>query len=269
MRLRSLLFAPASRAELVDKLPRSAPDGVILDLEDGVAAGQKEQARAQLAPAVSRLRELSPDLVVLVRVNGPSSPWFEGDLEAVPADAGGIVLPKLERPAQADRAAEAGRLVIGGIESAAAVEAASELCRPPLAFVYFGAEDFVADMGGVRTKAGLEVLYARSRVTVASRVGGIAAIDQIVADFNDDDAFRADAAQARALGFVGKLCIHPRQVRLANEAFTPTAAEVDRARRLVAAYEEGAIRGLGAINFEGEMVDLPVLRRAEALLERA
>lgn len=269
MRLRSLLFAPANRPELVAKLPRSGPDGVILDLEDGVPATEKDRARGQLADSVRRLRQVVPGLLVLVRVNGPASAWFEADLRAVPPEAGGLLVPKLEDRRHAERAASAAAVVIGGIETAVGVETAPELCREPLTAAYFGAEDYVADLGGVRTRDGREVLYARSRVVLAARLGGIQAIDQVVIDFNDDELFRAEAAQARALGYAGKLCIHPRQVALANETFTPSPEEVARARRLVAAYEKAVKEGIGAIDFEGQMVDAPVLTRARAVLESA
>jgi citrate lyase subunit beta/citryl-CoA lyase len=134
---------------------------------------------------------------------------------------------------------------------------------------YFGAEDFVADMGGVRTSSNHEVAYARARVALAARLGGVHALDQIVADFRDDGRYIREAEEGRALGYRGKLCIHPAQVALAHEVFTPSAAAVDHAQRLLAAYEEAATRGEATIAFEGEMVDEPMARRARAVLAAA
>ena len=134
---------------------------------------------------------------------------------------------------------------------------------------YFGAEDFIADLGGVRTESNTEVLFARSMVALAGRLGGVPVLDQIVADFRNDDRFTAEARQARAFGYAGKLCIHPSQVPLANQAFTPTVEEVDRARRMLAAYADAAEAGLGAIEFDGQMVDEPLAAQARRVLDLA
>ena len=149
------------------------------------------------------------------------------------------------------------------------MERAQEICRPPVAACYFGAEDFVADIGGVRTESNLEVLYARSRVVLAARITGVLPIDQVVPAFGDDARFLDDAAQGRALGYQGKLCIHPAQVPLANRAFSPSAEEVDRAQRLLAAYDAAVARGEAAIAFEGQMVDEPLARHARAVVQAA
>jgi citrate lyase subunit beta/citryl-CoA lyase len=134
---------------------------------------------------------------------------------------------------------------------------------------YFGAEDFVTDVGGVRTPGNAEVAHARAMVVLAARLAGVPSVDIVVTDFADHDRFRREAAEARALGCAGKLCIHPRQVPLAHEAFVPSAEEVERARRLLAAYEEAAARGTAAIAFEGQMVDEPLAARARAVLAAA
>jgi len=276
-RLRSLLTVPANRADLVGKAPRSAPDAVFLDLEDGVPPDAKVAARADARAAAAALREAAPAMQVFVRVNGLTTPWFDGDM-AVALDPAltGVVVPKVESLGDvativnalegADRT-ELGILV--GVESAAGVARAEDILQSPVRWCYFGAEDFVADMGGVRTSGNQEVLYARSRVALAARVGGVHAVDQIVADFRDDGRYIRDAEEGRALGYRGKLCIHPAQVPLAHEVFTPSAAAVDHARRLLAAYEEAATRGEATIAFDGEMVDEPMARRARAVLAAA
>jgi citrate lyase subunit beta/citryl-CoA lyase len=129
--------------------------------------------------------------------------------------------------------------------------------------VYFGAEDYIADIGGRRTRAGAEVLYARSRVALAAHLAGLPALDQAVMDLADDEHFLADAAGGRDLGYQGKICIHPRQVALAHQVFTPTPAELSRAREIVAAGQSGV-----AV-VDGQMVDEVHVRMARAVLARA
>jgi citrate lyase subunit beta/citryl-CoA lyase len=152
----------------------------------------------------------------------------------------------------------------------AGVMAAPQLAtRDHLCALAFGGEDFISDIGGRRTSEGLEVLYARSQVVLAARSAGLEAIDQVVVDIRDDGHFRRDAIAGRNLGYTGKMCLLPRQVALANEVFSPTAEEVDRSRRLIEAYDAGIAAGRGVTEFEGLMVDTPLLKRARAILELA
>ena len=275
LRLRSALFAPASRPELLPKLPRSGPDGVIIDLEDAVAPSGKAQARPVAASAARELRRTHPGLAIFVRVNAVDTEWFEGDMaEAVVPELTGVVVPMLESAAATDLVAERleaiGPLgVMAGLETVAGVEYAAEVLRPPVVAAYFGAEDYVADLGGVRTPENTEVHYARSRVAVACRLAGVVALDQVVVRLRDGEVFIADASQGRSLGYKGKLCIHPVQVPWANRVFTPSPAEVDRARRMLALYEETQRTGAGAVAFEGQMIDEPLARQARALLAAA
>ena len=131
------------------------------------------------------------------------------------------------------------------------------------------AEDFIADMGGVRTASNDEVATARSMVALAGRLAGVPVLDQVVTDFGDLDRFSSECASARALGYAGKLCIHPGQVTVANEGFVPSADEVARARALLAAYEEASARGVAAIDFEGQMVDEPLAAQARRVIALA
>jgi citrate lyase subunit beta / citryl-CoA lyase len=276
-RLRSVLFAPASRPDVLRKLPRSGPDAVVLDLEDAVPADGKPEARVHARDVGAELADEHPTLAVFVRVNAVSSPWFADDVrDGLAPGLAGVVVPKVETRADVEAAAQAldradlgGLSVFAGVETALGVARVDELLSPPVAAVYFGAEDFIADMGGVRTDAGTEVLYARSRVALAARVAGVHAVDQIVAAFDDDERYLADARQGRAIGYGGKLCIHPAQVHLAHEAFSPSADDVDRARRLLAAYDEARRAGHAAIAFEGQMVDEAMARRARATVSAA
>jgi citrate lyase subunit beta/citryl-CoA lyase len=267
--IRSLLFAGATRPDLVAKLPAVGADAVVIDLEDAVPENEKDAARAALPTLV----ESAAGARVMVRVNGAATPWFEPDIEAVAAlPVVGVVVPKVERVE--DLADLAGPLgddteLVAGIESARGVADVDELLAAGASAAYFGAEDYIADLGGRRTREGQEVLYARSRVALATRLAGVPSLDQVVVDFRDDAVFAADAERGRAIGFRGKLCIHPRQVAIANQVFGASPEEVERARALLAAWEEGKAAGVAAISFEAAMVDGPAVRMALDTLERA
>lgn len=276
MLLRSLLFAPANRPDFVAKFASLAADAFVLDLEDGTPPGARAAARETIGAAIAGARGGNGGRAsVLVRVNEPGSDDLAADLavlSAVPPDA--LVVPKIASPADvaAVRArctgALAGVPIVAGVESLGGVLRAESIATADgVVGLYFGAEDYVAEIGGRRTRESTEVLYARSHVVLAARAGRVAAIDQAVTDIRDDDLFRGDASLGRDLGYTGKICLNPRQVQLANEAFAPSAAEVDRARRLVAAYEAAQAEGRGTIDFEGRMVDPPVLKAALAVLE--
>lgn len=242
-----------------------------IDLEDAVPAGSKEEARAALAPLVGSV----DGPLVFVRVNGPETGWFEEDVAAVallPLPVAGIVIPKVESTADLARARELlgdGPAIVAGLESARGVAACEEILRWEPALAYFGAEDYIADVGGRRSEGGEEVLYARSRVALAARLGGVPVLDQVVVDFRDAEAMRRDSERGRAIGYRGKLCIHPGQVEIANRAFGASTKEVERAQALLAAWQEAAARGIAAVEFEGAMVDGPALRMAHDTIARA
>ena len=261
-RWRSLLFVPASRPDLAAKAPRSAPDAVVLDLEDAVPPRAKAEARAGLG---AMRASLPADLPVCVRVNPPGTEWFDADVAALPPDLAAVVVPKLdtvEDVASVERRL-GDRAVIAGLETVRGVVDARLVLRGAVAGCYFGAEDYVADLGGVRTADNAEVTHARASVAMAARLAGVPALDMVTLDFGDTDRFVGEAREARALGYAGKLCIHPAQVGPANEAFLPSAEEVDWARRLLAAFTEAE----GAtIAFEGLMVDEVVAARARAIV---
>jgi citrate lyase subunit beta/citryl-CoA lyase len=266
---RSLLFVPGGRADMIAKAPRSGPDAVAVDLEDAVAPGDKEAARATAVAAVAELPAsalAASPMLVLVRVNPPGTPWFDDDVEAVAGTRAGVVLPKYEDPAQLRDLREriGDRPVVVGIETGRGVARARELLDgSDVTAAYFGAEDYIASVGGRRTPSSREVLFARSEVLLAARLGGIGALDQAVVNVRDEAFFRTDAGEGRDLGYDGKICIHPTQVTLAHEVFTPSEEEVAHARDVV----EAGRAGVGVVN--GEMVDDVHLRMAAAVLARA
>ena len=275
-RVRSLLFAPAVRPDFIGKLPQRGADAVVIDCEDATPANAKVEGRANA-------RALAPALVeagcqVTVRVNALTTPWFADDIrDGLLEGLAAVVVPKIDSVAGLDEVAAAldaagfPRLgVIAGIETALGVaDARVVLAHPRVVAAYFGAEDFIADMGGVRTPGNAEVAYARSAVALAGRLAGVPVIDQVVTDLRDGERFTAEATQARALGYAGKLCIHPSQVALSNAAFVPSAEEVDRAERLLAAYQRATATGIAAIDFEGQMVDEPLAAQARRVLTLA
>ena len=157
---------------------------------------------------------------------------------------------------------------MAGVETVQGVINAVEVTQHPrIKWCYFGAEDYVADLGGVRRSDNHEVLVARSQVAQAARLSGISALDMVVTDFRDSERFKREAGEARSLGYSGKLCIHPDQVGLANDLFRPSDNEIEWANRIVSAYSIALSEGKAAIQVDGEMVDEPVFRRAKALLE--
>ncbi len=263
--LRSLLFAPANRLDLLRKFPRLDADAYVIDLEDGTPAAEKERARGSLSEIVAELRAARLAAALFVRVNAARSADAARDFAAaldLPID--GIVVPKLAERADV-RAAEAaiaraedrtGRRLgaIALIETAIGVTNVDRLAaywRSRLVALAFGAEDFVTDIGGRRRTDSREVLYARSRVVLSARANGIAALDQVFPWIQDSDGFVADAQFARDLGYAGKMCITPKQVELANDAFSPSVDEIERSRRLIRAYDDAKRAGRGTIELDG------------------
>jgi citrate lyase subunit beta/citryl-CoA lyase len=269
-RVRSLLFMPGTRADMVAKIPRFGPDVAAVDLEDAVAPGQKDAARDAAAAAIDALDPGGPT-TILVRVNPVGSPWFAADVAAIARCAAvGLVVPKLSSQHDLYEVRQAlvengwaDALIVAGIETALGVADARPVLASGVAGAYFGAEDYIADIGGVRSPGGDEVLYARSQVCLAAYLSGLPAIDQAVVALGDDEHFLADARAGRALGYQGKICIHPRQVELAHQVFTPTAEEVAHAQAVLAAGDAG----VGVV--DGQMVDNVHVKMAQSVLARA
>jgi citrate lyase subunit beta/citryl-CoA lyase len=280
-RIRSFLLAPANRIDLLAKFPRFGADCCVIDLEDGTPAADKVSARQALPQSVEVIRGGDYRGLLTVRVNEPTSPLYLEDLtSAFECDIDGVVLPKLENPEQLWPAHDhirrldsrhprrQPRFIVGGIESVHGVLQAAQVCRPELGVqvVYFGAEDYSTSIGARRSREGREVFTARSLVVMAAKAAGIGALDQVVVDIRDDELFLADGMVGRDLGYDGKCCVTPGQVQLAHQVFSPTPEERDFATRLIAAYERAIAESMGVIEFEGKMVDGPLLKRAEAIL---
>lgn len=281
--IRSLLFAPANRPDLLQKFPRYAADAFAIDLEDATPEAEKATARGALPPIVELLREQGLEAQLFIRTNAPGSRYAEEDLRAsIDMQIDGIVIPKLEAVAdlasittalsRAEKRSGRTLRIIGVIETPRGVinvESIAAAADSHLTALAFGAEDFITGLGGRRTPESTEVLYARSRVVLAARAAGLQALDQVCVNIRDDEVFRRDAEAGRQLGYSGKMCITPRQIEVANAVFSPSAEEIDRARRLLDAYETAQAAGRGVFEFEGNMVDEPVLQRARGILDLA
>jgi citrate lyase subunit beta/citryl-CoA lyase len=264
---RSYLFVPGHRPERFDKALAAGADAVILDLEDAVPAAEKDAAREAVVRWL-RAREAAPSPQVLVRINACGTPQHAADVEACRHGVFGVVLPKSEQVADLARLAQAlpGVALLPLIETAAGMAAALALARAPnVQRLVFGSIDFQHDLG--IAGEGEELLYFRSQLVLHSRLAGLAApVDGVSTVLDDAPRVHAEAQRARRLGFGAKLCIHPKQIAPAHDAFAPTAAQLDWAHRVLAAAEAA---GGAAVALDGAMVDRPVILRAQALLAQA
>jgi citrate lyase subunit beta/citryl-CoA lyase len=276
MARRSVLFSPGDRPELMRKAPSTGADAVVFDLEDAVAPDRTASARESVREVLGELAESGDGSCpeVCVRVSPPGR-GAAADLDVVLDGPGpdALVLPKAETAGDvtdlADLAAEGGAdlPVLALVETAAGVLGAESVAAAgPTDALVFGAEDLAADLGATRTEEGTEVLYAREHVVLAASAAGVDAVDTVHTDFEDEAGLRESTAFARDLGYDGKLAIHPAQVGPINEAFTPDSERVAWARRVLAARAE---TDAAVFAVDGEMIDAPLLARAERVRERA
>lgn len=263
--IRSWLYVPATRPELLPKALAGEADAVIVDLEDAVPAGDKERAR----DAVADLLAEPFDKPVWVRVNDQRGPWGHDDLAAVAGlPVAGVRLPKCEDPALvADAGHVAGKPLQLILESALGVQRAAELvaASPHVAGIGLGEADLLADLRGLDESA-LE--WSRGQVVVAARAAGLPSPPQSVwTHLDDTDGLRRTTRAARARGFFGRSVVHPRQVPVVNEVFTPTPDEIDRARRIAEAMRDAD--GTAVVDERGRFVDPAVVAGAEVVLALA
>ena len=259
--MRSLMFVPADRPERIGTALASGADAVIVDLEDAVAPARKAGARAGLAA------HLPTQGHVLLRINAPGTEWFDDDLALVRRlpSLRGVVLPKAEREADVETVA-AHALVWPLIETAAGLKQATALgAVTGVQRLVFGSIDFQLDLGIRDPGAGLA--FFRSQLVWTSRLAGLPApIDGACTALEDETRLVEEAQQARGMGFGGKLCLHPRQVAPIHRVFNPSVEEQAWARRVLAAASEA--QG-AAVRLDGQMIDRPVVLRAEAILNES
>lgn len=294
--MRCPLFIPGNRSDMLRKAARYSPSAYIPDLEDSVPVGNKREARDVTSDSLPYLFDLGKP--VLPRVNSLATGLTREDLRAVVGpyivaiSIGKIrtvdeiaVVDRMLSELEADCGIEVGKIgILPWLETASAIVNAYEICcaSERVRWVAFGAEDYSADMGisrsvdvgGSDTGAVDEygeasLLYARSAVAVAARAADVEALDTPYVKFRDTDGLRSEAGLTRRLGYNGKFAIHPAQIDVIDAVFSPTDAEIARARRVLEAARIAGLEGYGSVSLDGEMIDAPVVARARNLLARA
>ncbi|MDO8836674.1 MAG: CoA ester lyase [Vicinamibacterales bacterium] len=282
---RAHLFAPGSHERLLVKVFHAGADAVVLDLEDAVAPESKPDAR-RLVAATLAARAGVAGPVTAVRINGVDTPWWQDDLDAVIGPGLQLIrVPKAEsarqiaavdarvRSLELARGLEPGAIgIVATIESAAGVLAAADIARAPRVRGFtFGAADFVRDISADASGQDLATLYARQHLVVVSRALNLEPpVASVYTQITDLDGLRRTTEESRALGFFGRSCIHPTQVPVVQEVFTPTPADLAAARATVDAWDQAVSQGVGAFTMAGgQFVDDAIVRRARAVITLA
>jgi citrate lyase subunit beta/citryl-CoA lyase len=275
-----MLFVPATDSGKIKKALLSSADCVILDLEDAVALSEKVGARVAARDAL----KARDDMHVYVRVNSIDTPFLFGDLTTIiPGRPTGIMLPKVESAdhikladwliGQLER--ESG-LPVGKIGLIALVETGCGVIHATaiagaakrLKCIAFGALDYTLDIGTKLSEGGHELLYARAHIVAASRAGGCEQpIDTVYPNFRDAEGLKRESESVKKLGYRGKMVIHPGQIEIVNQVFSPTPEEISYAQKVVKAFEAAEKQGIAAVSLDGKMIDYPVVKRARQLLE--
>lgn len=280
---RALMYVPGNDERKIAKAAGLGVDGIILDLEDGVAPNRKDEARLEILHALNEVEFGRSER--LVRINGLSTGRaLEDIMSVIPGRPDAILLPKADSVAivqEIDRlVTEAEKMndieigstaVILTIESARAFLDLAGICQasPRIAGLVFGAEDFTADAGITRTLAAHELLYARSRLVMHAAAFGFHSIDMVQTNYSDNALLERECREGAEIGFTGKQVIHPAQVEIVQAAFTPAAELIEYAQRVIDGARQAHTEGKGAFTLDGHMVDAPVIKRAERILERA
>lgn len=279
---RAMMFMPGNNPAMLQNAGIYGADTVIFDVEDAVAVSEKDAARQLVHNAIKRLQY---PCEVAVRINHIQTPFGLDDLKVIlPAKPDLIRLPKAETgqdikiideiigEAEAKYGFAAGSIgMMAAIETAKGLMHAYEIATasPRMVALAIGGEDFVADLKTSRSREGWELFVARSQLLLAARAAGIQAIDSVFANANDDEGFLAETRLIKELGFDGKSVINPRQVRMAQEVFTPSEKEIKNAERVLTAYKEALERKSGVVALDGKMIDTPIVTRAERVLAYA
>ena len=280
---RSMLFLPGNTPNMIINGDALGADSIILDLEDAVSPDEKDSARLLVRSAMKNMGFVGCEITV--RINSIDTDYWKDDLEAVIPLKPDLIMPPKASCAEDMRiideyiagierrcGMEPGTIgLIALIETALGVENAFEIATasPRVRALFLGAEDLSADLHCSRTKEGLEILYARTRLVTAAHAAGVGVYDTPFTDVNDDEGIEADSRLARSLGFTGKAAISPRHLDAINRCFSPSQAETDYAREVLAAIEDAKRCGKGAVALRGKMIDAPIAARARQTLAAA
>ncbi len=279
---RALLYMPGDDRHKIEKALTLGVDCICMDMEDGVATRRKAEARATISKALQELEFGKAEK--LVRINAVGTGLERDDLQSVlPLHPDGILIPKLEESGQIQWADELIQTVerehgwppnsirlLVDVETARGILNLKEIAaHARLDALIFGGEDFAASIGATRTRQAMELLYARQATVTTAAAFGLQAIDIVNIDFKDLESLREEARFGAQLGFSGKQIIHPAQVEPVQTAFTPDDQAIAHARRIVETFEASQARGAGAYALEGKMIDMPLLKNAQKVLERA
>ena len=280
---RALLYMPGDDRRKIEKASTLGVDSICMDMEDGVAMNKKGEARAVIAQAMRDLDFGTSERCI--RINSLGSGLEKYDLAAaLTTNPDAIVVPKIESARQVrwlsdhiethERASnkQIGKIrLLVGVETAKGILNLKEIVDADkrLEAIIFGGEDYAASVGAVRTKEATELLYARQATVTACAAHDLQAIDIVFIDFKDLEGLRAEAEQGARFGFSGKQIIHPNQLSVVQEAFTPSDSAIDYARRIVESFESSQKAGKGAYALDGKMIDMPLLKNAQKVLERA
>jgi citrate lyase beta subunit len=280
---RALLYMPGDDRRKIEKSATLGVDCICMDMEDGVAFTRKTEAREVIAQAMKELDFGRSERCI--RINSIGSGFESYDLvAALSAEPDTIVVPKIESAEQVKWVSDrietyelsssknigSVRLMVG-VETAKGILNLSTIAEADkrLEAIIFGAEDYAASIGARRTMEAVEVLYARQAVVTACAANELQAIDMVFIDFRDEAGLRAEAEQGAGFGFSGKQIIHPNQVAAVQDAFTPSAEEIEYARRIVESFDSSQREGKGAYALDGKMIDMPLLKNAQKVLDRA
>lgn len=281
--LRSLLFVPGNTPRMLDRAIGLRPDAFVPDMEDSVPWDEKANARGVTAAYVPELA--ATGVPVIPRVNSLDTGLLAEDLAAVVGPhVFGVSVGKMDNPeavaevidvldrVESKAGVERGSTrLVPWIESAEAVVKAYDICRSSerIVAVSLGAEDFTNDMEIKRTDSDSELAYARGAIAVAARAAGVLALDTPFFAFRDPVALKANSEMSRAIGFRGRFAIHPAQLDIINSVYSPSEEDIVQAQREIEAFEEAAAMGRGSTSLDGKVIDVPVVKRAQALIERA
>lgn len=279
---RTMFFVPGNAPGKIAKAEIYGADCLIYDLEDAVSVNEKDAARDLVCSFLSTYR---PDCRIGIRINGQDTPYYEEDVRAmVPLKPDFLRLPKSETAenvqaldALITEVEQANKIPVGTVKIACTIETALGVynayqiakASPRVFAIGLGAEDFRTDMRMARSEDAEEILFARNQISLCAHAAKVIPMDYVNSNFKDPEGFKKDVAFGKMLGFTCKSVIHPTQIGLVHEVYTPTDKEIEHAKKVVAVYEEAMAKASGVIALDGKMIDMPIVTRAKDVLAYA